>query len=422
MQRIAETGGPGLFAEPLQYTAGRLDCMELARVPHLHPKAKSVLIYSRMDTLCYILRISASTSSKKGVKAVPDMIVKIFSLRKRHTRPPQATRELLEDHEVEVRYLKLLTTLLAARGCMDMVTMVLGMCEASREDIEAFFPPDTVLFEERKRSTGRYAIILAESCDMSATSLITRLLREKSLEPQEKAYQLASMSFQVLFLLTAVQKLFPSFRHNDLHSSNILIQTVPVEELRASMKLPASEPLVVEYALGAGYRWQVNLDRAPFRVLMWDLSYASISAEDGERSGIGRIVPRVRECGGVVSVCKTTRNQYVDMHQFFDSARYVATRSVSPKVYGALSSEMRSLLEKDIVPPDLRCAHLKSPAEGNKLATQNVRLRVHDPEEVRRLPTPEYVLTNHALFKQLFELPANRPRPKSVYRFACDFS
>lgn len=413
MQRLAETGGPGIFRDPLTYKAEEIACLELADAPVPHPTAKRELIYSREATRAYVILVSSTLYPE-----VPPVVVKLFAITSRHSRPAQASRELLEDSEVEVRYLKILSMMVMAHGGADACALAVGYRILTRQQVEAcgYMPDDRSLFAEdrrRSRSTGQYALIIAEAGDSSVTTLTTSLLRERGLSSYEMTYQLASVCFQLCHLLAVVHTRFPSFRHNDLHCSNLLVQNIPVRALRSSLGLPDATPLVVEYCFG-DRRWQVNLDRAPFRVLLWDLAYSSISGEDAEAAGLLRVVPRVRECGSAAIVSKTSKNTYVDIFKFIDTLRWVADSSVDASVMAKLAPDLLDFLRTDVAPPDLQYAAMDSTKQRE--AVRDRQLRVHARADMLGCPSPTSLLLTHPLFSRLFEMSAGAKRPKPAYR------
>jgi hypothetical protein len=229
---------------------------------------------------------------------------------------------------VEVRYLLLLTALIRS-GLTDASTLPLAMFIARTgqhlcatgllrpEQQEAVIAVDNRR-AAAKRPPRRYAVLLAESADSSLTDLLFHA------PPTSADYWLQASLLQVSLALAATHSIFPSFRHNDLHASNVLVQRIDTAALRAALGpvLPPGYPLVVEYAFG-GRRWQVDLERAPFRCLLWDLSFSSICAEEAQRAGLDLVVPRHTTFGSVVHLSKTMPNQYLDLRTLVDTIRWV---------------------------------------------------------------------------------------------------
>lgn len=342
--RDAFAEGKSVFVAPLDFLVDSR-CLEISCVPALHEDTKISQVYVRAETDTYVNRLMLADES---------IIAKCFGISKRCESDQD---QLLCEHEVEVRYL-LLMTALARGGVMDAATLPLAMfiARTGRQlcDTGLLLPKQrrAVMAADAQRAAAgrlprRYAVILAESADSSLTDMLFRA-------PHQKVdYWLQAALLQVSLALASMHSVFPTFRHNDLHASNVLVQRIDTVALRAELGtlLPPDYPLIVEYSLG-GRRWQVDLERAPFRCLLWDFSFSSIGAEDAERAGLDRIVPRCTMFGGVVQLSKTMPNQYCDLHKLVDTLRWVLNQG---PVWEGVSSATRALLD-DVVPPELSWA------------------------------------------------------------------
>ena len=206
--------------------------------------------------------------------------------------------------------------------------------------------------------------------------------------------------------LATLHSIFPTFRHNDLHASNVLVQCVDPVEIRRSLgtRLPATHPLLVEYEL-SGRRWQIDLERAPFRCLLWDFSFASIEERDGGRVGLDCVAPREVRFGSVVQLSKTAPNQYCDIFKICDTLRWVMTQGEG-KGWQALSGLSRQQIDS-VAPMDLSYVG-EEPSFDQKKQRQ---LRIHS--ELQHT-SPTQVLLYDDMFADLRvdEIPSkNRLRP-----------
>jgi hypothetical protein len=312
-------GEAGVFCQPLRYVKNSR-CLMLKTLPI--PRKNCVLsaVYSRESTRTYVNRLSSPDHS------VP-VIVKAFGIRGSSGSPDC----LLSEHEVEVRHLLLMTALMRS-GLTDASTIPLGLGITTREGLknsglllseqaEKMFPEST-----KTQNAPMYAIILAEAADASLTDFLWHG-NNSSATAHLTDYRTRAALLMVSLALSTLHSIFPSFRHNDLHASNVLVQCVDPLLIRKTLgsHLPDNYPLLVEYDF-AGRKWQVDIEKAPFRCLLWDFSFASIEERDGGRAGVDCVAPREARFGSLVQLSKTAPNQYCDMHKIFDTLRWVLTQ------------------------------------------------------------------------------------------------
>lgn len=126
---------------------------------------------------------------------------------------------------------------------------------------------------------GNYSMILSEHADTS----LSALLQQNSMT----TFQLKALLFQVIYTLAAIQHLMPSFRHNDLHASNVLVQTFDGDQVLKSMPNAC-----VEYEF-RGTKFYIPVHKCAMRALLWDFFYASSQSRS-------RMLP-TRHKGGVYS-------------------------------------------------------------------------------------------------------------------------
>lgn len=228
------------------------------------------------------------------------------------------------NHEVEIRYLKIFADFIRHHVCPNFV-LPIGHTILNHDEVRTLV--------NRRVTKGKYMIILSECGDTT----LNHLIRYKPLSE----YAIAGIIFQVVISLCIVQEVFPSFRHNDLHISNILIQN-----------LAMSENQYVQYRL-SGAKYYLNVHRCPFRILIWDMFFSSISEGDAKKYNLTQVVPKKQQIFVVPErpdvPTKSCQNQYFDLHKFFDSLEYVFKLiGVSPP------SDLCDLIN-EVVPEQFKC-------------------------------------------------------------------
>jgi hypothetical protein len=252
-------------------------------------------IYKRKDTQTIVFKIHTGQHT---------LILKLYSL------PAEATRKSDEDtilnHEIEIRYLKVFADLVQRAVCPHFALPV-GHAILTETQMQGLFP------KCKPKKPGNFMMILGECGD----STFNQLLRESPMTP----YQVASIIFQVVLSLHIVHDIFPSFRHNDLHLSNVLIQNIDKKNLEQRLD---SDKLYVKYTVH-DKKYYVNISECPYRVLIWDMYYSSIDVPDAEKYNLKHLVPRKKQLFVSPSTQSTRscQNQYFDLHKFFDSLEYV---------------------------------------------------------------------------------------------------
>ncbi len=143
-----------------------------------------------------------------------------------------------------------------------------------------------------------YQLILSEC----ATCTLTDLIHKEVLTE----YQFKVLLFQVFYTLFVVQEQIPSFRHNDLHTSNILIQTLePPKDLTKSHTV---------YCIPEKTYYH-SIRPCPYRCLLWDMYFSNMSLEECPTSIVSS-VPSQQQ-----------RSSYVDVHKLIDSLEYVLRKT-----------------------------------------------------------------------------------------------
>lgn len=324
------------------------------------PNVKTELLYHNKTNDHVVLRLST------GAHAV---VWKLCPMRLHRNRTATADngREARDD-EIEVRYLKIGEELIRRSICPYFVLAIgcntLTMAELRPLFREGFFTT---------RHTHCLSL-LAEACDSDLTQL---LFRTKLTE-----YQLTSLVLQALLTLLILQDIFNTFRHNDAHAGNWLVQKLEVR--RADT--------VVRHCVH-GVCYTLDIAACPYRLLLWDMHFASMSARDA--NGLELLVPRNKELIELKDEqqTRTRPNRYYDLHAFVDSVEHVLR-----KVPRKIAPSLQDFIDR-VVPPALKCL------SRDKMAWTEGVFRTEHTTPARAL--------EHEIF-DVFRRP--HPRPSTLVR------
>lgn len=310
-------------------------------------------IYERKETKTYIFQIS--TPQKVRIAA------KLYAVSNEELKTG-------DNEYVEVRYLKLLNELCFGKRCPHS-TLLYGHTILSLADARCLFP--NIL------PASNYLLVLAEMAD---TNLNLEVQSGHLSEPA-----LVGLLLQCFITLTVLHGVFPSFRHNDLHMANVLLQ-----------KLPSEERLYVKYTIYKKEYW-IGLDVCPYRILLWDMNHSSIDNHAEEHPKLETLVPNKTKMHGAA---KSNQNQYYDLHKLLDSMEYVIRArklaNLYPNVLGFVN---------DVVPTNLKCMTKNLTIEQRK----DLVLWKTEPTTAKK------VLETHDLFYQF------RTKPQDSYRILCNY-
>jgi hypothetical protein len=327
-------GNLSIFKQ-LTYVPNSVLC-ELKIDPEFDPSVNIQSIYVRKDTQTIVYKIFTQTGQV--------FILKLYKIRQK--QPPRL-QNTVPNHVVEIRYLKLFADLVK-KNVTPHFTLPIGHTILKPQDVSRLFP-------ELKAKTGKYMTILGECGDSTFNKLIW--------SPLITEYQISAIIFQIIYTLEVVHQRFPSFRHNDLHMSNVLIQNLAVAKLKNYF--PENTGIFIKYHIN-GKKFYINADQCPYRALIWDMYYSSINKQDADRYKLQQIVPFKTQLSTLKYSKKPTRsciNQYYDIHKFFDSLEYVLNKA---KV--KISSSLKTLID-EVVPSRLKCMS-KGVSKINKVKMQ----------------------------------------------------
>ena len=284
------------------------DCQSLdALIEGTSPDTIIKSVYSRAETNTYVFKFSHPAFSSH-------IIVKIYMVRKSNS------------HNAEIQYLFQLAQLIL-KNKTPHVTLPIGRSIQESSQVKELIGSLCPKLDE-----GKYQIMLSEYANGGT---LTDLLNYEKVG----SAQMCLILFQILQTMIAIQSVIPGFRHNDLHTSNILIQAADH---------PGGYTM---YKIGPEtYYHDVTL--CPYRVLFWDLYFSDVS-------------PTVPE--------------YSDLHKLFDSLHHVIMhRSLGYR------TKLKSVLEiiDFVVPDSLKCMHAKKSEKnldyGHRVHLTSSELLKHD--------------------------------------------
>jgi hypothetical protein len=366
-----------LFTSPPQY-AELSDCMALSLLPTIKTTTRKTELYSRKSTGTLV-----GTLENEGFSCV----YKIFATNEEGRNEDGH----LPEYEVEMRYLCILTDMMRDGNTYGSV-IPLGM---KVTDLEMLTKQGYIDKYQMNKLSGfkRYVILFTERADCSLTSFMDKICDTVKSNKRHASYRLEAILFQCMFILSSIQKKFPSFRHNDLHTSNILVQHIDCSKTREFIKdMPPNYPMMIQFSVEDSV-WHIDLAQCPFRLLIWDMSFSSIRPEESACFGAGLVAPRKRRFGFKRHLDKTISNTYVDVHRLIDTMRYVLERNnVSNK---EIVYQFIRLLKKIV--PDSLSLTMKKNSERNKIKIQEmVQQRGGEDEEF----TPIKIILNTPLFSK----------------------
>lgn len=347
--------------ESIQMVPGSL-LLEFKITPVFHPLVKLEEIYRRDETQTIIYQLTLPAHK---------LVMKVYQIPAGQLKNKKAAA----NYQIEVRYLKLFTDLVQQLVCPHF-TLPVGHTILNEVEMQRLF--------DTKIEKGSYMILLGEWAD----STFNRVLREGISEEATRG-----IIFQTVLTLHIIHEVFPSFRHNDLHLSNVLIQCLDIRQLSQLQALNDKNTLVVKYTIN-GKKYYLDIEECPYRILLWDMYYSSIDGTDADRHSLSLVVPGKKQLFSTADKTENRicTNQYFDLHKFFDSLHYV----VGLDTKRPPSAELVELI--DIVVPD----SLKCMSKG-KTHQDKTDMRLWEAKHI----TPMEVL-QHSYFQKFLRPPLNR--------------
>ena len=336
--------------ESIEMVPGSL-LLEFKIKPAFHSAVQLDEIYRRDETQTIIYQLTLPSVQ---------LVMKVYCIPQNQLNP---TNTDAANHQIEVRYLKLFTDMVQHLICPHF-TLPVGHAILNEKEMQQLF--------DTKIDKGSYMILIGEW----AESTFNRVLREGISEEA-----IRGLIFQTVLTLYIIHDVFPSFRHNDLHLSNVLVQTIEIKELLRLRRLNDKNRICVKYTVN-GTKYYLDLENCPYRILIWDMYYGSIDSADAERHSLSLVVPTKKQlfCSADRSENRICTNQYFDLHKFFDSLHYV----IGLDKKRVISRELTDLINL-VVPDQLKCMS-KGLTHKDKTDMRLWEARHITPIEVLRQP------------------------------------
>jgi hypothetical protein len=332
------------FFEDLSWTPSLL-CELSVKLPVL-PEVKISELYRRELTKTVVYKLHLPACS---------LVAKIYPIRQ---DLKQQSDEAF-NYQIEIRFLKLFEELICKSVCPHYALAV-GHCVMSAEQLGSLLPADF------KDATHKYMFLLAEHAECT----LLEILRKTHLSE----YCLGALVLQVVLCLYITQDILSSFRHNDLHLNNVLVQKLKAENAWAKYRVHQMD-------------YFIDHNQCPFRCLLWDFFYAC-----SDTRSLPLVVPIKKEIAKDAPQTTHTRtkpNAYIDLHTFFDALHCVLHKK-------PISQGFRELL--DFVVPERLIAVLKQKSRDEmQIWNEHLRtpLQVLEHEffnRYRREPSPGFRL------------------------------
>jgi len=293
----------------------------------------------RTEHICWFEH--TQTSVQRLLSDKDTIVMKIYRLRDESKVP---------HHDIEVLMLSLFSRLVARDVSPHFVLPIGRMLTSTRT---------ANMLTGRVLKDGNYSVILSEHADTSLSNLI----QQQAISP----FELKAMLFQAIYTLAIIQAMMPTFRHNDLHASNVLVQNFHAETILSSRP---DACVVYEFK---GTKFYIPVNKCQMRCLLWDFFYASSQDRKG-------LLPTRHE-----DTNYSSQNRYYDMHKLVDSIHYLM-----PKARG----ELRTFIDS-VVPDSKKCmCHKLGGAERAKLGIES-----------NEFVTCRRVLLKHSYFDELKNKP-----------------
>lgn len=256
--QVADLMNNACFVAPLQFDSNSL-YLDF-KCDYYKWKQKPTLIYHNETTHTWVY-------------AQSNLIVKVYYIRDGNR------------FNIEIRYLRIFAEFVLQEICPHFV-LPIGRAIIDKkqytmmtDDLAKTLPDD-----------ASFQVILSERADYS----LWDFAHQCTITP----YMWKVILFQIFYTLFVLSKNFPSFRHNDLHIGNILIQNI------------TPSPHSVKYHIDIGLEFYHDIRLCPHRILLWDMYFASINKKDTKS---------VR----ATATPDRAINPYYDVHKLLDSIDYL---------------------------------------------------------------------------------------------------
>lgn len=342
---------PSWLFDWVNHNTNQFDFLDLSSF-QLQKHVKLEQIYFRQKTRTIVFNLNFANNQQ--------IILKIFYLQEPYEDAPGPT---LQSCDVEVAYLHLLSRLVNSH-VTPHICLPMGRSILTDNALRAFMEKKvtrSVLNQLAGNRSDRYMALFAERANHAT---LTDLVRKdmKNMKPARLHYVLVSVIYQVVYTLAVIHLRFPSFKHNDLHTSNVLMSHVKIDKIQ---QVSPSDQHFVCYTEESGKNAFIDLTVCPYRSMIWDTYFASIDRADAERWKLGTVCPKRTRLGGQSSTtARIVPNQYTDIHKLLDTLEYLLKTT---SLWNMLQPNLKKFFN-EVVPHAYKCASAqKSIAERDKL-------------------------------------------------------
>ena len=370
--------------------------LEIADEFAMQPHVRLEQMYFRQKTRTIVLNVGTDEH---------EIVLKIFYLQENAVPSSNATpldkeSSCLMSHDVEVKYLDLLSRLvfhhITPHIVLPIYRSIISFARVQkllRSSVDA-----SVLRQiSSNKPTDLFMAIFAEKANHGT---LTSLVRQDlvSLRRAQLNYVLVAIIFQIVYTLACIHIRTPSFKHNDLHTSNVLISSTDRAKLQ---NVHPSKQHYVRYIDENGSDAYIDIMVCPYRTLLWDFFFSSINEDDARRWNLGPMITNRTSIG--ISSCRNSRvvaNQYTDIHKLIDTLEYILRGA---NLWGKLEPCMVNFFN-DVVPEQYKCAARDRDAEYKE------SLKLHTVHH-----TTARDLLSHPLFNSLRHPIDNSVAPLETY-------
>jgi hypothetical protein len=374
------------------------DCLDIDASFQLQPTVKITQMYFRAKTRTVVFNVSCGSH---------ELVMKILFLQEQsqasNINLPRIDTQTLSSHDVEVKYLHLFSRLVLNHVTPHFVIPIYRSI-TTFEHIKSLLrttnstAKDIQLLSNGEKKNDLYMVFFAEKANHGT---LTAFVRGdlKTMRNLRLNYVLVAIIYQVVYTLACIHIRLPSFKHNDLHTSNILLSRIDTSKIKQAFP---SQQHYVCYVDETGNNAYIDINTCPYRTLLWDFFFSNVSNDDAKRWALGPMQPGRTTLGGSSAKdARVTPNQYSDLYKMFDTLEFVLRTA---DVWNKLEPGVTQFFD-DVVPPAYKCAGLE---------------RTDDYRDKLKIHYFHYTTTRDLLSHPVFNIlrqPIDEVPPIETYKF-----
>ncbi len=274
----------------------------------------------------------------------------------------------LASFDVEIKYLHIFSRLVSLHVTPHLALPVcrsIVPAHVVRKILPLTTEKDTAKKMLGKNPTDLFMVFFAEKANHGTFTSLVKDDFPKMRRPHVN-YILVALIYQIIYTLACIHIRLPSFKHNDLHTSNVLLSKIDPQKIQ---QVYPSEQYYVRYKDEFNQECFIDTLVCPYRTMLWDLYFASVDSSDAKRWNLGKMSP-IRTTVGPLHLkdSRVIANQYTDLHKFFDTLEYVLRSSGQWKKLEACIVNFFD----DVVPSAYKCMAIENPKRREKLKLHEV--------------------------------------------------